>query len=97
VADRAEKRPQGASLEQMRVYARELHQLYRAEHQARQELEARTQTLEQKVRELAALNELSQTRIRQNLQAQEALQDLLSQLKTLVAQAEALPGERTPT
>jgi hypothetical protein len=95
MADRAENRPQGASLEQMRVYARELHQLYRAEHQARQELEARTQTLEQKVRELAALNQLSQTRIRQNLQAQEALQDLLSQLKTLVAQAEAPPGKKT--
>jgi len=79
----------------MRVYARELHQLYRAEHQARQELEARTQTLEQKVREMAALNQLSQTQIRQNLQAQEALQDLLAQLKTLVAQAEAPPGERT--
>ena len=95
MADRAGNRPQGASLEQMRVYARELHQLYRAEHQARQELEARTQTLEQKVRELAALNELSQTRIRQNLQAQEALQDLLSQLKTLVAQAEAPAGKKT--
>ena len=79
----------------MRVYARELHQLYRAEHQARQELEARTQTLEQKVREMAALNQLSQTQIRQNLQAQEALQDLLSQLKTLVAQAEAPLGKKT--
>ena len=82
------------SLEQTRVYARELHQLYRSEHQARQELEARTHALEQKVRELAALNQLSQTHIHQNLQAREALQDLLSHLKTLVAQAEAPPGKK---
>ncbi len=95
MADKTENRAQGMSLEQIRVYARELHQLYRAEHQARQELEARTHALEQKVRELAALNQLSQTHIRQNLQAQEALQDLLSQLKTLVAQAEAPPGKKT--
>ena len=95
MADRVENRPQGAGPEQMRVYARELHQLYRAEHQARQELEARTHALEQKVRELAALNQLSQTQICQNLQAQEALQDLLSQLKTLVAQVEAPPGKKS--
>ena len=95
MADRAGNRPQGASLEQMRVYARELHQLYRSEHQARQELEARTHALEQKVRELSALNQLSQTHIHQNLQAREALQDLLSQLKTLVAQAEAPAGKKT--
>ena len=95
MADKAENRPRGASLEQMRVYARELHQLYRAEHQARQELEARTQTLEQKVRELAALNQLSQTRIRENLQAHEALRDMLAKLRALVAQAEAPPGGKS--
>ena len=81
------------SLEQIRVYARELHQLYRAEHQARQELETLTQTLEQKVRELTALNQLSQTRIRETLQAQEALRDHLAQLKAMVAQAEARTGK----
>ena len=96
MVDRTQNRAQGMSLEQIRVYARELHQLYQAEHQARQELEARTRALEQKIRELAALNQLSQTHIRQNLQAQEALKDLLSQLKTLVAQAEAPPGEKSP-
>ena len=95
MADKTENRAAGMSLEQIRVYARELHQLYRAEHQARQELEARTHALEQKVRELAALNQLSQTRIRETLQAQEALRDHLSQLKTLVAQAEAPPGKKT--
>ena len=96
MADKTENRAHGMSLEQIRVYARELHQLYQAEHQARQELEARTKALEQKVRELAALNRLSQTQMRQNLQAQEALQDLLARLKALIAQAEAPPGEKSP-
>jgi hypothetical protein len=95
MADKAENKAQGTSLEQVRVYARELHQLYRAEHQARQELEARTRALEQKVRELAALNRLFQTHMHQNLHAQEALQNLLTRLKALVAQAEASPAEKT--
>jgi len=95
MVDRTQNRAQGMSLEQIRVYARELHQLYRAEHQARQELETRTKALEQKVRELAALNRLSQTHMRQNLQAQEALQDLLAQLKALIARAEAPPVEKS--
>ena len=88
MTERAEGRA-GASPEQLRVYARELQQLYRAEQQARKELEARTQALEQKVRELAAVNRLSQANIRRNLEAQKAFLDLLSQLKGLVARAES--------
>lgn len=96
MVDKPQNRAQGTSLEQIRVYARELHQLYRAEYQARQELESRTKALEQKVRELAALNRLSQTQMRQNLQAQEALQNLLARLKAVIAQTEAPPGKATP-
>lgn len=96
MAERPEDRAKGASLEQVRVYARELQQLYRAERQARQELEARTRDLEQKVRELAALNQLSRDHIRQDLSAQEGLQDLLAELKALVARAEAPTGRKNP-
>lgn len=94
-----EKEASGVSLEQLRVYAQELHQLYRAERQARQELEAKANTLEQKVGELTALTRLFQSHIRQNLQAQETLQGLLAQLKSLIAQAEARtpPQEKTQT
>ena len=97
MSERAESRGPGMSLEQIRVYARELQQLYRAEHQARQELEARTQALEQKLRELAALNRLSQANIRKSLEAQKAFQDLLAQLKSVVARAEAEAPKETPT
>lgn len=76
--------------EQIQIYARELRQLYRQEKQRRQELEKEKQALEQKVRELTALNNLFQGYLRERDELLQAFHHLAQGIKKLAAEAESM-------
>lgn len=87
----AENQPslEDMALEQVKLYARDLNELYRLERQRREELAEEKLVLEYRVRELRALNELFQSHLQQRLEVEEAYWGLLEELREL---AEKLEG-----
>ncbi len=71
-------------LEQAKLYARDFGELYRAEKKRREELAEEKIVLEQKLRELEALNKLFQSHLSQRFEVQETYDDLVEKLKTLL-------------
>lgn len=71
-------------LEQAKLYARDFGELYRAEKKRREELAEEKIVLENKVRELEALNRLFQSHLEQRFELQEAYNELVEKLKTLL-------------
>lgn len=76
--------------EQLALYARELGELYRREQKLRQELEAKNQELEQRVRELQALNNMFQQHLDIRMRTEEAFQQLVAGLRRMVEEADEL-------
>jgi len=69
------------TLEQLAIYARELHQQYLDGQRLRTDLESRRQELEQAVRELAALNRLFQQYLSERLSTQDSYRKLVEELR----------------
>jgi len=87
-----EQRPpslEDMALEQVKLYARDLKELYRLERQRREELAEEKLVLEYRIKELKALNELFQSHLEQRFEVEEAYQELLEELRGL---AEKLEG-----
>lgn len=87
-----EQRPpslEDMALEQVKLYARDLKELYRLERQRREELAEERLVLEYRIKELKALNELFQSHLKQRFEVEEAYKELLEELKRL---AEKLEG-----
>ncbi len=77
------------ALEQVKLYARDLKELYRLERQRREELAEEKLILEYRIKELKALNELFQSHLEQRFEVEEAYKELLGELREL---AEKLEG-----
>lgn len=73
--------------QQAQIYARELHDLYRAELKRREELAEEKLVLEHKLRELTSLNILFQSHLRERMRVEEAYRELLKGLKMLLSEA----------
>lgn len=73
-----------ADLEQAKLYARDFGELYRAEKKRREELAEEKIVLENKVRELEALNKLFQSHLEQRFKVQEAFDELIGKIKALL-------------
>ncbi len=76
--------------EQLRIYARELAETYRKEQQLRQEVEAKNRELEQKLREISALNALFQKHLDLRRQKQEELKGLVDAIYKVGEEAEEI-------
>ena len=73
---------------QLELYAREMHEMFRQERSLRKDLEKEKLSLEQRLRELMALNRTFQEYLQQHYQTQEAYTDLMSGMRTLIDRAE---------
>lgn len=74
-----------ATVEQLQLYARELHQLYEQERRTREEMQEQWDVLEKKVRELTALNSLFQTYLKEREDIKEALLTLMGNVRGLAS------------
>jgi hypothetical protein len=74
----------GTEIEQAKLYARDLSELYRAERKRREELAEEKLVLEFKVRELEALNKLFQSYLEQRFAALRAYAELIEDIKNLL-------------
>ncbi len=72
------------AMEQLKIYAKELGELYEEEKKKREELAQEKIVLEMKLKELKALNEMFQSHIEKGIEAEEKLKSLLSSLKELL-------------
>lgn len=81
----------GTEIEQAKLYARDLSELYRAERKRREELAEEKIVLEFKLRELEALNKLLQSCAEQWLVALRAYEELIEEMKKLL-QEQLPPG-----
>lgn len=88
------------SRDQLAIYARELQEHYQEETCLRRELEDSNKDLEQRVRELSALNRLFQEHLRQRFALVEAYSEVVEGLQRLNLETNALAerakGERLP-
>lgn len=71
-------------LEQAKLYARDLGELYRAERKKGEELAEEKLVLEYKLHELEALNKLFQSHLEQRFEVLEIYDELLKELKNLL-------------
>lgn len=85
---------------QLAIYAKELQEHYQQEISLRRKLEENNRDLEQRVREVAALNQLFQEHLRQRSQIVEAYSEVVEGLRKLNQETSALTerakGERLP-
>jgi predicted nuclease with TOPRIM domain len=78
------------SRQQLEIYARELAEYVEREQALRAQLEQQNQTLEQRVRELTALNRLFQQHLKERFTALEAYHELHRRVQGLVKEADGL-------
>lgn len=76
--------------EQLRIYAQELAETYRKEQQLRQEVEAKNRELEQKLRELSALNRMFQKHLDIRFQVEDALKRLVDGIHRTAEEADEI-------
>lgn len=76
------------ALEQLKIYAKELGELYEEERKKREELAQEKIILELRVRELKALNDMFQSHISRGIEAEEKLKNLLSSLREILKRDE---------
>jgi hypothetical protein len=74
----------GTDIEQAKLYARDLSELYRAERKRREELAEEKLVLEFKLRELEALNKLFQSYMERRFEALRAYEGLIEETKKLL-------------
>lgn len=79
--------------EQLRIYAQELSQLYRKEQGLVRDLEEKNRALEQKIRELNALNSLFNQHLDKRLKTEEAYKKLVANIRAMAEQMERLLHE----
>ena len=82
--------PERTSLEQVRLYALDLKRLYQEERRIREELEETNRKLEQRLRELQALNRLFQEHLAQRLVVVEAYREVLEGVERLAREMSTL-------
>ena len=75
--------------EQLKLYARELADLYRKEQELRQEIEVKNTQLERRIRELMALNNMFQQHLDLRMRTEDAYRQLVDGLRNMVEKAEA--------
>lgn len=76
--------------EQLMVYAQELHRLFLEERSLRSEMEEKNRELEQRVREIQALNEMVQAHYAEEGQAIRAYRELFLEWKRLANEMQSL-------
>lgn len=76
--------------EQLKIYAKEMAELYQKEQQLRQELEAKNRELEQRVRELTGLNNFFQQHLNEYFATEEAYQKLVIAIHKMAEAMEQL-------
>ena len=82
------------ALEQMKLYAEDLRELYRLERRRREELAEEKLILEYRLKELKALNELFQSHLKERFELEEVLKELLEELRRLAGELQGRPAER---
>ena len=75
---------------QLMVYAKELREHVQSERSLREELESQNQQLEQRVREITALNQLFQKHLDERAEVVRAYREVLQGLRELVEGSTAL-------
>lgn len=70
---------------QAEIYAKDLHELYRAERQKRKELAEERLVLTYKLNELEALNKLFQSHLEQRIEIERLYKGLIEEIKKLLA------------
>ena len=88
--DRASQALDKLNREQLEIYAKELREHVRAERHLRQELEGRNRQLEQRVREITALNQLFQRHLEERQTVVETYRKVLQGLQEMVSGVTAL-------
>ena len=78
------------SREQLEIYARELQASFHKERHLRQELEERNEQLEQRIREITALNQMFQEYLAQRSPLAQAYVELREGLQRLVREPDVL-------
>lgn len=76
--------------EQLKIYAKEIAELYRQEQQLRQKLEEKNQELEQRVRELTGLNNLFQQHLAEQSPMIEITREIIIELDKFARDASRL-------
>ena len=76
--------------EQLEIYAKELREHVQSERQLRQELEGRNIQLEQRVKEITALNQLFQSHLEERQAVVQAYREVLDGLRELAKGASGL-------
>ncbi len=87
-----------AHLQQMEVFARELHEQYLEERRLRRELEERNGELEQRLRELSALNRAFREHLEAWFAASEGYREIIDGVQALAQTSKTLaePPSRLP-
>lgn len=78
------------SRQQLEIYARELREHITNERRLRRELEERNRILENRVRELTALNQLFQQHLRERFETLEAYRHVCERIERLAQEADDL-------
>ena len=92
---------EGMGEDQLKLYAQELSTLVRKERQLRQQLEAKNRDLEQRIRELSALNSMFQEHLDMRRRTEDAFRRLVASVNGAAREAERLlreleaPGRHT--
>ena len=82
--------------EQLEIYARELQASFHKERRLREDLEERNGQLEQRIREITALNQMFQEHLAQRSPLAQANVEIREGLQRLVREADVLlEGDRT--
>ncbi len=76
--------------EQLKVYAKEVAGLYQQERKLRHQLEAKNKELEQRVKELSALNSMFQQHLKMRLRTEEAFKKLADRIASMAEEARDL-------
>ncbi len=79
----AERELRDLNRKQLEVYAKELGEALKKERELRSELEEANRQLENRIRELTALNDLFQKHLRQRFETIEAYEELVERLEGL--------------
>ena len=90
--DQAPQTFEKLSRQQLEIYAKELREHVQSEHRLRQELQVRNEQLEQRVREITALNQLFHRHLEERQTVVEAYRKVLEGLRELASGATGLEG-----
>lgn len=78
------------SSEQIKLYAKDMADLYKEERKLRHDIEAKNRELELRVRELTALNSVFQGHLNMRMQTEDCFNQLVENIGVLAAGAQAL-------